>query len=353
MGLGFLDPGLAGVGVGGESSELGALGGYEIQSLGNPYTEAGVISAVSPTSILPQYGELLEMSGDNLFGSFGQDEAGAFTSENPVFAGSLNTLFAGSPAFSGGGFDDGDISIDSGVGQLSDSLGQAIPEDAVSNALDFLQNSPSGFDQTSGGPIVELIAQRGQEFADALTDSAMVNLEKATEIALSNDLASGLLSGSTILMHREKLANQVLLDLNSMIAGNQVENTKFLYDMAMQDIQFQSNNMQAILQLALTEKGVESNFAKALASIASNEAITQVQIASQLQTTEAQIGADVYGRQLGSLDNQRANMLNLLELGQRDFQFAQENLLDTTKLPLEILLGLDPGQVMKMSSFSL
>lgn len=350
--IGFLNPGVSG-------EDLG---------IKNKFTQAGV--AAVPGSILPDYQGLLDTAGQSFFGGFSQGEDGQFLNDNAVFSTALNNVFAGPPGgFGGGG--GGATGGTATAGIIGDAARafegpqpQIVGEDRVGRALDFLENPPSVFDQATGGPIADRINELNASFGDALTDKAMADLDEATEIALSNDLAGGLLSGSTMLMHREKLANNVLLDLNALLAGVSLDNTKFLFDMAMQDLAMQSNNMQQILAQAMIEKGIDTNEAIATADRVSREAIAQAELITNasIATAGNQTAASVAnaanaltarGQDFQFASGSADRNLSLLGLGLNDQQNTTGNLLDIGTLPLDVLLGTGGGQASSGSSFSL
>lgn len=244
-----------------------------------------------------------------------------------------------------GGFGGG---FGGGGGGLGANL---IPQSSVNNALNYLENTPSPFDAMSGGPIVDTINQRVNAESEAFRTQQMKNLDEALEIAFANDMAGGMLSGSTIMLNRERVTEGVLNDIAVLDATRSLESTRYLGDLAMQDIINQSNNMQAIIASALQEKGINATYAAQMAQIASQQAtaLAQAQIQSATQLS------------LGALDAQTSlqlanqqNMMNLLNLGQQDYNTSIDRQLQTSTLPLNLLAGQTaPGAVGAQSTKSL
>lgn len=277
--------------------------------------------------ILPDFQDLQALSGQSFFEGFGQNpDTGAFTNPNPVFQSALNTAFTtpeinipslggfggGASGFGGGGFG-----------------GQIIPDQATQDALSFLQNPDSVFDTLSGGPIVDEIRSLDEQSTLALRERAMQNLDEALEISLANDAAQGFISGSTIQLNRERITEGVLTDLNVILAEKSLQNTRFLGELAMQDIINRTNAAESIIQAALTEKGIDADFAARMAKIASDQA-TALAVASINSQTQLAL-------------NQQDNALQLLGLGQQDFQSSLDRQLAVNTLPFNTLAGLGGG----------
>ena len=309
----------------------GALTGYILgpQDLGpSKATDASNLfsggAGSLPGSILPNYADLTNQAGQTFFGGLNGQNA------NPIFTNALNTAF-NTPDINidmggmGGGFGGG-----GGFGAGSQGFGQTvIPSSYTNQALDYLSNTPSAFDTMTGGPMVDAINQRVDQASQAYTNRAFDNMDIALEKALSNDMATGLLSGSTIATNRGMIAKQVVDDIATMDATLSLDSTKYLGDLAMQDVVNQSNNMQAILQQALVEKGINAQFAATMASNAANNAkdLAIAKLNAQTQLT------------LNSQDN----ALQLLGLGQQDFQNAQQNQMQLGLAPLTMLGNLATG----------
>ncbi|RJQ39444.1 MAG: hypothetical protein C4555_03260 [Dehalococcoidia bacterium] len=298
----------------------GAALGYVLgpQDLGDSKATEGAALFGGPgqgVGILPDWGEVVDISQGSFFGDLNSPNA------NPIFTKALEGAFS-TPEIkinmpSMGGFGGG------GGGGFGAKL---IPGSSVANALDYLENTPSVFDQMSGGPIVDEINQRVNAEDAAYTQRAMADLEEATEIAFANDMAQGLLSGSTIMLNRERLAENVLNDLNVFRATRSLEQTKYLGDLAMQDIINQSNNMQSIIQAALEEKGIDANYAAQMAAIASEQAtaIAVAQLNSQTQLAM----------------NSQDNSLALLGMGMQDYQAGIDRQLGVLTKPLDLVAGI-------------
>lgn len=284
--------------------------------------------------ILPDWGQLQNTAGQTFYGNLAGPNA------NPIMTDALNRTFA-MPELTmpeinyGGGGGGGSFGGGFGGGG-GGGLGKIIPTSATNNALDYLQNTPSVFDQMSGGPIVDEINQRVGAESQAYRTRAMADLEQATEIAFANDMSTGLLSGSTILLNRERLAENVVNDIAVFDATRSLESTKYLGDLAMQDIVNQSNNMQAILQQAMVEKGIDSQYAAAMAEIASREATA---LATARIASETQIGIAGMDAQTRLALNQQNNALSLLGMGQQDFGSSLDRQIGVSTLPLQLLAG--------------
>lgn len=331
----------------------GVLTGYALgpQDLGDSKATEGASlfgQAGQGVGILPDFNELKALSGQNYFGGFGQDASGAFTNDNPVAAAAMNSVFAppsikvdleamGLPAGGfGAGMGGGMGGFGGGFGGGSSGFGpNLIPQSSVNNALNYLENTPSLFDQT-GGPLVEEINARVNAESQAFREQQMRNLDEALEIAFSNDMATGLLSGSTVMLNRERVTEGILNDLAVLDATRSLDQTKFLSEMAYQDIALKSNNMQAIIQAALQEKGINADYAAQMASIASQQAtaIAVANIQSQTSLATAALGSQT---QLAL--GQQQNMMNLLNLGQQDYNASIDRQLGVSTLPLNLLAG--------------
>lgn len=267
-----------------------------------------------PGTILPDFNALVQTAGQRFFSSISPDSP---------FATALNQVL--NPQSS--------ISVPQISAPRVSTPGQIIPSSATQQALNLLLNPPSVFDVMSGGPIVEEIQARTQAAQQALSERAMRDLERAIDIATSDLSAEGFLSGSQILKERARITDDVLTDLNVIFSNMGLENTRYLGNLAMQDLLLKTNSARAVLEEALREKGIDAQTAVALAKIASDQAIAQAQLQLQAQTAQQQAA------------------LGLLQLGQRDFQTAVQNLLGVQTLPFNIagqLLGLP--QVTTMSS---
>lgn len=328
----------------------GALTGYLLgpQDLGdNKGTEGASLfgQAGQGVGILPDWGELQDLSGQTYFGSLAGPNA------NPILTDALGRTFAapeltmpeinyggaGGGLGGGGGFGGG------GGGGFG---GKIIPTSATNNALDYLQNTPSVFDQMSGGPIVDEINQRVKAESQAYTTKRMADLERVTEIAFADDMAKGLLSGSTIALNRERLAENVWRDLAVFDATRSLESTKYLGDLAMQDIVNQSNNMQAILQQAMVEKGIDAQYAAAMAAVAAEQATA---LATARIASETQLGVAGLNAQTQLALNQQDNALSLLGMGQQDFGSSLDRQIGLGTMPLQLLAGQGgPGSISTM-----
>lgn len=293
----------------GPSSQSPTITGA-LPGTGSPTNPFGTPGSV-PGTILPDWEDLMAMSGQSFFGSFGEDSPWA-TAMNQI----LNPKAIQVPQIGGGG-----------MGGTGASLGRVIPNADVQQALDKLLNPASVFDQMSGGPIVDEINARTNALQDANSARAMRDMERMIDIANADLAAGGIISGDVILRERRRIIDDVMDDLNVINAGVGLESTRFLGELAMQDLLMQSNNAQAVLQQAMVEKGIDANYAAQMAKIAADKAIAQAQL--QLQ---AQLG-------------QQSNALNLLGLGLQDYQNMLNRQLGTATLPFNLL-----GQVMGLPS---
>lgn len=335
----------------------GVLTGYLVgpQDLGDSKATEGAAlfgQAGQGVGILPDWGGLQDTAGQSFYGNL------AGSGANPIMTDALGRAFA-MPEITmpeikmpninygagGGGMGGG---IGGGFGAGGQGFGgKIISNAATNNALNYLQNTPSVFDQMSGGPIVDEINQRTNAEDQAYTQRALADLEQATEIALANDMAQGLLSGSTILTNRERLAENVLNDINVFRATRSLEQTKYLGDLAMQDIMTQSNNMQSILQQAMVEKGIDANYAAQMAAIATEQAtaLATARIASQTQlgvaglNSQTQLASQMMDTQARLGMNQQNNAMNLLGLGQQDYNASIDRQINLGTLPLQLLAG--------------
>lgn len=327
----------------------GVLTGYVLgpQDLGDSKATEGAALFEQPgqgVGILPDWGELQNTAGQSFYGNLAGPNA------NPIMTDALNRTFAmpeltmPSINYGGGGGMGGGMG--GGFGGGSGFGDKIIPTSATNNALDYLQNTPSVFDQMSGGPIVDEINQRVEAESQAYRTRAMADLEQATEIAFANDMAQGLLSGSTVLLNRERLAENVLNDIAVFDATRSLESTKYLGDLAMQDIVNQSNNMQAILQQAMVEKGIDAQYAAAMAAVAAEQATA---LATARIASETQLGVAGLNAQTQLALNQQDNALSLLGMGQQDFGSSLDRQIGVSTMPLQLLAGQGgPGNISTM-----
>lgn len=317
----------------------GALTGYLVgpQDLGDSKATEGAAlfgQAGQGVGILPDYADLQAMAGQSYFGGLAGDNP------NPILTDALGRAFTtpdikvpsiggGGAGFGGGG---------GGFNYTPTGYGAQLltPED-VTTAKNYLMNTPSVFDQMSGGPIVDEINQRVNAASDAYTNRQMNNLSRATEISLANDMAQGgLISSSTVMNHREDLAQKVLDDIAVFDATANLDATKYLGDLAMQDIMNQSNNMQSILTAALTEKNINAGYD---AQMAATKAQYQAAIMTANISAQAQMAVASLNSQTQLAMNQQDNALQLLGMGQTDFQNTKTNQLNIGTLPLQLLAG--------------
>lgn len=302
--------------------------------------------------ILPDFGELQALAGQSYFGGFGQNAEGTFTNANPVFQGAMNNVF-GSPdlfvdleamGLPANGYSAGGGMGGFGMGSFGGgNFSNLIPQSSVDNALNYLENTPSPFDAMSGGPIVDEINARVNAESEAFRTQQLKNLDDALEIAFANDVAGGMISHSTVMLNKQRITENVVNDLMVLDATRSLESTRYLGDLAMQDIINQSNNMQSIIASALTEAGINAQVAVQMAQIASAQAtaLAQAQINSATQLS------------LGALDSQtqlalqqQSNMMNLLNMGMGDYNTSLSRQLDVATLPIDILMGQTaPGSI--------
>lgn len=300
----------------------GVLTGYFLgpQDLGDSKATEGAAlfgQAGQGVGILPDWNDVLDLSGQSFFGNLNGPNA------NPIFTDALGRVFTtpeikvdlgGIGGGMGGGYGGG------GFG------GKIVPSEATNNALNYLQNTPSVFDTMSGGPIVDRINQLDAQASQAFTDRAMRNLDIALEISMANDSAQGFLSADTVNLNRQRITEGVISDLNVMEAERSLSNTKYLGDLAMADIVNQSNNMKTILEQAMVEKGIDAQFASAMAAIQAEQA-TALAVAQINSQTQLAI-------------NSQDNALALLGMGQQDFTSSIDRRLNTMTAPLDYLAGL-------------
>lgn len=296
-------------------------------------------SAGQGIGILPDYADLQAMAGQSYFGGLAGDNP------NPILTDALGRVFT-TPEISipslggGGGFGGGGGSFNYTPTGYGERL--ITPED-VNTAKGYLMNTPSVFDQMSGGPIVNEINSRVEAASDAYTNRQMDNLDRALEISLANDAAGGLISHSSIQLNRERLTRDVLNDVAVYDATANLDATKYLGDLAMQDIALQSNNLQAILTAALTEKNINANYD---AQMAATMAQYQASIMTANISAQAQLAVASLQSQTNLAINSQDAALQLLGMGQQDFQNQQANQINVATLPLNLLAGQSgPGSI--------
>lgn len=315
----------------------GALTGYLLGPVDLGDSKASEAAAMfggagEGVGILPDYQDLQAMAGQSYFGGLAGDNP------NPILSDAYGRVFAtpdikmpslgGGGGFGGGG---------GGFNYTPTGYGEQLftPED-VSTAKNYLMNTPSVFDQMSGGPIVDEINSRVNAASEAYTNRQMDNLDRAVEISLANDAAGGLISHSTVLLNRERLTRDVLNDIAVYDATASLDQTKYLGDLALQDIALQSNNLQAILTGALTEKNINAGYD---AQMAATKAQYQAAIMTANISAQAQLAVASLNSQTQLAMNSQDNALALLGMGQQDFQTTQANQLNINTLPLQLLAG--------------
>ena len=241
----------------------------------------------------------------------------------------------------GGGYGGGG-GTPSGFG--SNLIGQS----SVNNAISKLENPDSVFDVMSGGPIVDTINQRVNELDTAYTNRAMADLDTALEIGLAQNMANGgFISSSSVMEQRGRVTENVLNDLNVFRATQNLEATQYLGDLAMRDVINGTNSAQALLQQAMIEKGINADYAAAIAAVNAQQATA---IATAQINAQAQLASTSLAGQYQLAANQQDNALGLLNLGASDFQNTQQNQLGIGQLPLNILQGVANGPSVGSSS---
>ena len=258
----------------------------------------------------------------------------------------------GFPVTIGGGGGFGNIEVP----EISiDNSNNLIGQSSIDTAIGNLENPPSVFDVMSGGPIVDEINQRTDALIDANTTRAMADLDEALEVGLAQSVAQGgFISSSAVLEHRGRVTDDVLNDLNAFNAGVGLENTKYLGELALRDIQNGTNAAQALLAQAMIEKGINADVAVAEAQVAAQ--LAQAQIAAQAQIQSAQIGANAsianthLAGQFGLAENAQDNALGLLQLGSQDFGNSLDRQIGVGSIPFDLLSGVSRGPGVGSSS---
>ena len=337
-------------------------------------------------------------------------------SQDDLYQQSLNSIFNPQPAggfqldasqfpfIPGGGFNISTPNVSPGsinAGQFTSNLGQGtatanLPPDILSQgqtqqAIQGLLNPQSIFDIMSGGPIVDEINARTNTLQDAFRTQQMANMDQGIAKIRAQLAAEGVLSGSDIINEQFDFTQGVLNDIAVFDAGLGLENTRYLGDLAMQDLTQRSNNLQRILVEANLQRGMNVNVAIADADRKSREIIAQAEISARVAVAnmEAQMQASIANAQLGqqgsiaqaqlgtqmdiaNLDTARALQLaqydtqarlalggqaagvDVLALMQQDYQNQLANQMGVQQLPLNLLGGLaGPMSLQNMSGKSL
>ena len=316
----------------------GVLTGYLVgpQDLGDSKATEGAAlfgHAGEGVGILPDYADLQAMAGQSYFGGLAGDNP------NPILSDAYGRVFAtpdikmpslgGGGGFGGGG--------GGGFNYTPTGYGAQLltPED-VTKAKNYLENTPSVFDQMSGGPIVNEINSRVNAASDAYTNRQMDNLDVARERARADLAGQGFISSSVQMDYDNRLMRDFLDDVAVYDATANLDATKYLGDLAMQDIVTHSNNMQAILTDALTEKNINAGYD---AQMAATKAQYQAAIMTANISAQAQLAVASLNSQTQLAMNQQDNALSLLGMGQQDFNQTQTNKMNIGTLPLQLLAG--------------
>ena len=280
-----------------------------------------------PGTILPNFEDLLALGGDSFFNSLtsldadGNPIAGG-DGVNPVFSQALNNIF--NPSATGFNFNSS-----SGGNVATPDLGTVIGDPAAQQALDQLLNRPSLFDDVTGGPIVDRIDELTNQQLDAVSSRLASERADALDAANANLAAGGLLSSNQVFRAQEEIIGNSLDDFTLQALDFSRDNIKVLSDLAMRDAQLGTQSAQAVLQGALQEMGINANHAAQIAKINADRAVS-IQAAQIQSQTQLALGQQSAG-------------LNLLELGQQDFQSGQQNQLGIASQPLDILTALATG----------
>jgi len=227
-----------------------------------------------------------------------------------------------------------------------------ISQSQTDQATNKLLNPPSVFDTMSGGPIVDAINARSDASSAAYTTKMLNTMQLAQEAAYSNLIAGGgFVSGSAVQSAQDRITTDIMNDIGVFQATMSLENTRYLGDLAMQDIQNGTNAAAIVLAQAMVQRGqdVESAIQQAnmitQAAIASAQNQTQASIASAANSTNASIAtannttqANIAGKQLA-----QSGQLGLLGLGQQDNQFGRNMQYEAAQKPIDIGAGLAVG----------
>lgn len=262
---------------------------------------------------------------------------------------------------------------DFGAGLGTNTATAQLPDNIISQgqsqqAIEGLLNPTSIFDVLNGGGggIIDQINQRTNSLQEAFRTQQFANLGQAQDQIRAQFAADGVLSGSDVINEQARFAEGVLNDIAVFDQGLGLQSTQYLGDLAMQDLQRGSNNLQQILTQAMIQRGMNLDQATAEADRISREAIAQAQIQSQvgIANLDAQTRASIAAQQaavqqsiaqaqiagqqqLGGLNaqtqlalGQQGAGVDVLGLLMNDFNNQQSNLLGTSQLPLNLAGGL-------------
>lgn len=299
---------------------------------GSPFDSVASAGNI-PGTALPNLGLLQNIAGNTFFGGLaeGQQEGNI----NPIFGGALDAISSarqnldsfinfGTSGGGGGGLID--------AGSLPTNFGdRLITKEQSDQAVEGLLNTPSVFDELGSGGISDIVAQQTSEFENAQRVRAEKAIDELSERALADIAAQngGLISSSDVLRTREAIASNVITETEVALQQNSLLNTRFLGELAIQDIALGSKNMEAVLQGALQEKGINASFASAIAN--ANAEIIKSREANRLN-------AAIAASQLA-----QGAAVDLLQLGLSDFNNAQSNFLNQANVPTQGLLSLATG----------
>ena len=300
-----------------------ASGGQAGAPLSSPTTElAGPASLQSPLgapsagnlpgTILPNFDDLLDLSSTNVFDQITQgistgDGGGLIFDDtvNPVLQQALGGIFDPSATFSNAlstvrsasGINGSNFSID--APDFATIVDPAISQQAVSD----LANLGSVFDQNQGGLLDQRLSDAQANLFGQLEEQSARDLDRNLQIGANQSAASNAPDSAQI---RQQIDTQVqsLNDLGTIKAGTILDNEKFLQNLALQDLQLEGNRLTSLIELGLTEQGMQRDTAAQFAAIEADirKAMMTAEINAAGNITTAQIGAstNIFGQALGA-----------------------------------------------------
>lgn len=281
-----------------------------------------------PGTLFPDYQSLIDRSNMSFFGELAGDNP------NPIFANALDTIQGGGSngllaaimstgSGSGGSLD---------VGSLPQQFGpDLVTTEQAQQAVEGLLNAPSIFDEVGSGGYADVVNQRAQEFYDAQMARGSKAIDDLTEQALGDIAAQsgGLISSSQMLNTRQQIVEDVTTELEAINSGVALDNTKFLFEAALQDAALGTDRLRTVIEGALTEKGIDQAFASSIAQ-------AQAEIIKSREANKLNALVSAYNAQLG------ANV-DILNLGLQDYGDTTDRFLGTSMKPINDVISIATG----------
>lgn len=308
----------------------GTLSGLGQAGLNNAALASGQLRGMDLTSAL---------SNRNFFDNIASGTG--LNGDNQIFQNAVGTIFSGGSgggnssfnAFSGGGNFGSQALNPEDFANLTFG-NKIISQDNINAANDFFLNAPSLLDSVGGSnPFVDRINELTEQNSNAFLARQNAELDERVQRNLQEQLVgNGILSGSAIANSTGDIINEATRDFAAFDATQQLENTRFLGELALQDAELQTRQNEFVLTQALVDKGFDESFARAMAAEegARQRALVQANVQ---QSINAQ------NQQTALRQAQIQSATQLLLGGQEGFFNTVDNQIDAANLPLTGSIG--------------